>query len=233
MFGRKKQEDDTAKLGGEARDAKPSGEVNDAKRARKARDAKPSGKSRGEATGPLPLLSESPEASSDLKPAPRTPVSLPKKPRPSVSLPEKPRLAPDMPSGRGHRPDQPGGADGRKLVVAREIVLKCEISQCDRLVVEGHVEATMKDCKEIDIAETGTFKGHVEFDRADISGIFEGELTAREHLVVRATGRVTGTVRFGELEIERGGQVIGDMQVYGDGKTAERDAKIAVDTPAE
>ena len=242
MFGRKKQEDDAAKPAGEARDAKPAGKINDAKPAGKINDAKPvakarnakaAGKTGGDATGPLPLLSESPEASPDLKPPPRTPVNLPKKPRPSVSLPEKPRRVPDMPSGRGHRPDQPGGNDGRKLIVAREIVLKCEISQCDRLVVEGHVEATMKDCKEIDIAETGTFKGHVEFDRADISGIFEGELTAREHLVVRATGRVTGTVRFGELEIERGGQVIGDMQVYSNGKTAERDAKIAVDTPAE
>ena len=150
MFGRKKQEDDAAKPAGEARDAKPAGKVNDAKPASKARDAKPAGKTRGEATGPLPLLSKSPEASPDLKPPPRTPVSLPKKPRPSVSLPEKPRRVPDMPSGRGNRPDQPGGNDGRKLVVAREIVLKCEISQCDRLVVEGHVEATMKDCKEID-----------------------------------------------------------------------------------
>ena len=77
------------------------------------------------------------------------------------------------------------------LVVGRQIVLKGEINSCDRLIVEGKVEAIMKDCREIEIADTGTFKGQVEFDRADIGGVFEGELTAREHLVVRATGRVT------------------------------------------
>ncbi len=78
----------------------------------------------------------------------------------------------------------------------------------------------MKDCREIEIAETGTFKGQVEFDRADISGIFEGDLTAREHLVVRETGRITGKVRFGELEIERGGQIVGDIEVFVEGAQA-------------
>ena len=101
------------------------------------------------------------------------------------------------------------------LVIGREIVLNGEINSCDMLVVEGRVEATIKACREIKITETGTFRGRVEFERADISGVFEGHLTAHEHLLVRATGRVSGTVRVGALEIERGGQVIGDIQVCG------------------
>jgi cytoskeletal protein CcmA (bactofilin family) len=101
------------------------------------------------------------------------------------------------------------------------------------LVVEGEVEATMKACREIKIAPTGSFKGQVEFDRADISGVFKGELTAREHLVVRATGNVTGKVRFGELEVERGGQVIGDIQVFGEGAAAGKAAQNGVGESAK
>ncbi len=119
------------------------------------------------------------------------------------------------------------------LVIDRETAVNGEINSCDLLVVEGKVEATMKECREIKITETGTVKGQVEFERADISGVFEGELTAREHLVVRATGRVTGKVRFGELEIERGGQIVGDVQVFVEGAAPRRDTRIAVDTPAE
>ena len=117
------------------------------------------------------------------------------------------------------------------LVVGRKIALNGEINSCDLLVVEGKVEATMKECREIKITETGTFKGQVQFERADISGVFEGDLTAREHLVVRSTGRVTGKVRFGELEIERGGKVLGNIQVLGNGGAAEQ-AKGAVEEPA-
>ncbi len=138
------------------------------------------------------------------------------------SPPSAPDDLPDEPSGLTEmrrpaegRPDQPGDDEGRKLVIGREIVLNGEINSCDLLVVEGKVEATMKECREIKITETGTFKGQVQFERADISGVFDGDLTAREHLVVRATGRVTGNVRTGELEIERGGQVIGDIQIVG------------------
>ena len=130
-------------------------------------------------------------------------------------------------SSEAERPglDQLAGEDGRELIVGRQIVLKCEIQSCDRLVVEGQVEASMKDCHEIEIAETGTFKGHGEFDRADVSGVYEGEFTVREHLVLRATGRIIGTVRFGELEIERGGQIIGNVQVFGDDPAEERDTR--------
>ncbi len=186
-------------------------------------DAKPEGEAGAEATGPLPLRSRSAQAGANLTPPVRAPVSRP----------EAPRRAPDMPSGVARRPDQPGVDDGKKLIVGREIVLNGEINSCDRLVVEGRVEANMKDCREIEIAETGTFKGQAEIDRADISGVFEGDLTAREHLVVRATGRITGKVRFGELEIERGGQIVGDVQVFVENAGARDDARIAVDTTAE
>ena len=49
---------------------------------------------------------------------------------------------------------------------------------------------------------------------AEISGNFEGTLTARDILIVRSTGRINGTVRFGKLEIERGGEVVGDIGLY-------------------
>ena len=119
------------------------------------------------------------------------------------------------------------------LLIDRETAINGEINSCDLLVVEGRVEATMKQCREIKITETGTVKGQIEFERADISGVFEGDLTARERLVVRATGRVTGKVRIGELEIERGGQVIGDIQVVGTGAAAGQQAQGAVEKLAK
>ncbi len=115
------------------------------------------------------------------------------------------------------------------LLIDRETALNGEINSCDLLVVEGKVEASMKGCREIKITETGTVKGQIEFERADISGVFEGDLTASERLVVRATGRVTGKVRIGELEVERGGQVLGDIQVFGNGAAAGQQEQGAVE----
>lgn len=104
---------------------------------------------------------------------------------------------------------------GSKLIVGPNIKLKgVEINDCDTLVVEGLVEATM-DSRVIQIAEKGAFKGSAGIDLAEIRGLFEGELTVRQKLVVYATGKVTGKIRYGKLVIEEGGQISGDVQVNG------------------
>ena len=114
------------------------------------------------------------------------------------------------------RPSNISNPEGKKLTVGREIQLSGNISACDKLIVEGRVEAELKDCRQIEIASTGTFKGSAAIDMAEISGNFEGTLTARDILNVRSTGRITGTVRFGKLEIERGGEVVGDIGLCDD-----------------
>lgn len=102
---------------------------------------------------------------------------------------------------------------GSKLIVGPNIKLKgVEITDCDTLVVEGRVEATI-DSRVIQIAERGAFKGSAEIDIAEIHGEFDGELTVRQKLVIYSTGKVSGKVRYGKLVIEEGGQLAGDIQV--------------------
>ena len=105
-------------------------------------------------------------------------------------------------------PDTPGS----KLWVGPKIKLKgVEISDCDVLVVEGEVEATVNS-KAMQIAQPGTLKGDVTIDVAEIYGEFSGELTARAKLIVHGTGRVSGTIRYGKLIVAEGGVLSGDVQ---------------------
>ncbi|MHB8949116.1 MAG: bactofilin family protein [Rhodoferax sp.] len=101
---------------------------------------------------------------------------------------------------------------GSKLTVGPNIKLKgVEITDCDTLVVEGLVEATM-DSRVIEISERGAFKGSAEIDMAEIRGQFEGNLTVRQKLTIYATGKVSGKIRYGKVVIEEGGQLTGDIQ---------------------
>ena len=113
------------------------------------------------------------------------------------------------------RPERLPGApgEGRRLIVGREICLSGEITACDTLVVEGHVEANLNDSHRIEITESGCFKGKVDIAIAEIKGRFEGELIARERLIIYKTGRVTGTIACSEIEIERGGIMSGSVDV--------------------
>ncbi len=107
-----------------------------------------------------------------------------------------------------------------RLTVGPNIKLRgVEIEDCDTLVVEGYVEASM-DSRVIEIAESGVYKGTVEIDVAIVRGRFEGELIARERLVVDASGDVSGKIRYGRLAIEEGGRVHGDLDEINPKKTA-------------
>ena len=130
-----------------------------------------------------------------------TPVS---KPEP-VAVPASPEPA---------RVDKPkaDAVTGSRLIVGPDVKLKgAEILDCDTLVVEGRVEATM-DSRVIHIAENGSFNGKVSIDVAEIHGSFEGELTVRNQLLIHSTGRVSGKIRYGKILIDEGGRLSGDVQ---------------------
>jgi len=101
----------------------------------------------------------------------------------------------------------------RQLTVGREISLSGEIASCDTLIVEGSVEANLQNCRDVGIAETGLFKGSAEIDNADVRGVFEGTLVVRKRLLIRSGGQVSGTIKYGQIEIELGGQISGDVQM--------------------
>jgi cytoskeletal protein CcmA (bactofilin family) len=107
-------------------------------------------------------------------------------------------------------------SDVRRLTVGREISLSGEIASCDTLIVEGSVEANLQNCRDVDILESGIFRGTAEIDNADVRGTFEGNLIVRKRLLVRTGGQVSGTIRYGQLEVELGGQICGDVQAIGE-----------------
>lgn len=112
------------------------------------------------------------------------------------------------------------GKEDRRLTVGPGLALTGEISACDSLIVAGKVDAKLSDGKLLEITETGQFRGTVEIENADIAGRFDGQLTVHGRLTVRSTGRISGMVCYGELEINAGGQIIGELQVVGEGKAA-------------
>jgi len=63
----------------------------------------------------------------------------------------------------------------------------------------------------IQIAETGAFNGKVDVEVAEIRGHFQGEMTARKRLVVHASGRVSGKIRYGKILVQEGGEMSGDI----------------------
>jgi cytoskeletal protein CcmA (bactofilin family) len=141
--------------------------------------------------------------------------------RPSPAETPKPEARYTEPAKAPVREESPQ-TTGSRLIVGPDIKLKgVEITDCDTLVVEGRVEASM-DSRVVQIAEAGVFSGTVSIDVAEIRGRFEGELTARKQLVIYSTGRVSGRIRYGKIRIEEGGEVSGEVSTLAGGSIARQ-----------
>jgi cytoskeletal protein CcmA (bactofilin family) len=170
-----------------------------------------------------------PEIRAEPRPQPREPRPEPRGPAPgttrSYGRPDQPpapapviRETGRMPAAFAHfqpRAEPEAAAqpepESKRLIVGRHINLSGEIRTCDRLIVEGCVEAALFDTRAVEIAPGGVFRGSASIETAEIGGLFEGDLVVRERLFVKGTGRIVGNVQYGELEIERGGVVSGRL----------------------
>ena len=159
-----------------------------------------------------PIRREPPRDEPRLRGAPRPVMPAAPLPRPDAAR----RLAEAAALRRAEPLPEPpprvATPDPNRLVVDRGITLSGEIRACEQLVVEGRVEASLSRASTLEVAASGQFKGSAEVDSAEIFGQFEGELTARRRLVIRSGGRASGRIRCGEIEVERGGRLAGNVE---------------------
>ncbi|MBV8809478.1 MAG: polymer-forming cytoskeletal protein [Acidobacteriaceae bacterium] len=131
---------------------------------------------------------------------------------------EPPRPAdPPNPISETQWPPHPRNneADDRTLIIGPGVSVSGEITSCDRLIVQGKIEAKLTDCPNVIIREGGVFKGESSTEDAEVQGSFDGNLVVSKRLLIRATGRVSGIIAYGEIEIERGGKIAGDIKHEG------------------
>ncbi len=124
--------------------------------------------------------------------------------------------------------------DPGALLIGGGVELKGRIGSCDALVVEGTVESTI-ECRSIEIRASGIVTGEATVENATVVGRFDGDLVVTGCLTIHAGGRISGSVRYGEIEVERGAEIAGDIGPVASeapGVAAEASERLAPRDPA-
>jgi cytoskeletal protein CcmA (bactofilin family) len=135
---------------------------------------------------------------------PPAPVVVPSKPMAAVLVPQPELTAQPVPAPES----------AAHLYAGPGVKLKGEIVGCDTLRIEGIVDGNAT-ARQLILCPGGSFLGTAEIEEAEIEGNFDGTLNVRSRLVLRANGRVAGTLSYGEIEIERGGEIAGQITPQG------------------
>ena len=101
--------------------------------------------------------------------------------------------------------------------------------------INGNVRATAPDGGALSVSESGVIEGRVEVTNIVMNGTVNGDMCARDRLVLGGKARVNGNVYYGVIEMAPGAVITGKLIPLTEGERpaeqppieAERDAAVA------
>lgn len=100
--------------------------------------------------------------------------------------------------------------DTGQVVIGAGADMRGEISNCTVLEVMGRAEGEFNAGK-IVIHSGGELHGQIDTQQADVSGVLNGTVSVEDKLDIRETGVVSGELVYGQLGVEPGGSLTGNI----------------------
>lgn len=104
-------------------------------------------------------------------------------------------------------------APREQFFAGQGVRFKGELFSCDDLHLSGVFEGAAR-ARKLTVARGGVFNGDCTVEEAEIDGAANGNITVTGMLTVRAGGVVKGKISYGEIALERGAQVEGELSRY-------------------
>lgn len=112
-------------------------------------------------------------------------------------------------------------AANEPTVIGRGTVIEGTLRAQGRIQVDGRIEGTLEVQGEVSVGPSGSVLGQLVADQLAVGGAVQGKIHVREQLRVLSSGSVRGEVRYGTLQVDRGGVI--------DGTTTSGDAAEAAE----
>jgi cytoskeletal protein CcmA (bactofilin family) len=99
--------------------------------------------------------------------------------------------------------------------------------------INGNVRSSSADGGALSVSETGFIEGSVEVTNIVMNGTVNGDMCARERLVLGGSARVNGNVHYGVIEMAPGAVITGKLIPLGNAGSPVPVEMPATDKPAE
>lgn len=109
------------------------------------------------------------------------------------------------------------GGEPNALYVGQGVTIKGDIAVPGIVVVDGTLEGNVC-ARAVWVSPSGVIKGSIAATEAEIHGTISETIEVKQLLTVHPTGRVSGDVHYGELQLEKGGVIAGTLCCVSDQK---------------
>ena len=96
------------------------------------------------------------------------------------------------------------------LMIGEGVILTGTIKADHEVTIKGTIDGDV-ECNIVTINKTGNIKGNIKTNTMIVEGNAKGELNVNEVLNIKSEGSVNGKIFYGEIQIEKGGKLSGEI----------------------
>ena len=96
------------------------------------------------------------------------------------------------------------------LMIGEGVTITGTIKAENKVTVQGAIDGDV-ECNSVTINKSGNFKGNIKTNTMIVEGKAEGELNVNDVLNIKSEGNVNGKIFYGEIQIEEGGKLSGEI----------------------
>jgi cytoskeletal protein CcmA (bactofilin family) len=96
-------------------------------------------------------------------------------------------------------------------LIREDMIIKGSIRRCRQLEVQGYIEGEV-EAGSLLVHEGGRVFGKIRADNIEVLGIVQGDVVVKHLCHIRSTGKMAGSVIYGELAMEAGGDLTADVR---------------------
>lgn len=113
-------------------------------------------------------------------------------------------------------------------LVSENICIEGELIGDENILINGRITGAIQLKGDIIVGQSGVVEADVEADTVVIQGTVKGNVTARNHLEIQATGKMIGDITARSIDIKEGSTFEGRSRMIRSG----RDEPAATPTPS-
>ena len=96
------------------------------------------------------------------------------------------------------------------LMIGEGVTITGTIKAENEVTIQGAIDGDV-ECNSVTISKSGNFKGNIKTNTMIVEGKAEGELNVNDVLNIKSEGNVNGKIFYGEIQIEEGGKLSGEI----------------------
>ena len=96
------------------------------------------------------------------------------------------------------------------LMIGEGVTITGTIKADNEVNIQGTIDGDI-DCNSVTINQSGNVKGKVQTETMTVEGKVEGEININSILHIKSQGSVSGKVFYGDIQIDEGGELLGEI----------------------